>query len=256
MNPGRVNSGVKPMIESFETNLFNSMKREFEADGTLPVPSLMCIGVGGGGCNIVSELNRQKDSVKMFCLNTDQISNTKRNDVNPMTVGMEYIGDNRDSGGFVEVAKKSFKEDSPLIAVRVLKGADLVILVATLGGGTGSGGSMELVKLLKEEKVPFYIFVVRPFEFEDRRKEVADKTIEELRRETPHLKIFDNNEYDSIKEVNRALTEEIDKFVDLKTHELSDIYEKGFNQFVTEVLTERTLMIDIDVFEDSIFNKK
>lgn len=247
---------VKPMIENFEPDFHKALKREFEDDGTFPEPSVMCIGVGGGGCNIVTDLNREKESVKMFCLNTDQISNAKRNDINPMTIGMDYIRDKRDSGGFVGVAKKSFKDDSPLIAVRIIKDADLVILVATLGGGTGSGGTVQLVKLLKSEKVPFSVFVVRPFEFEDNRKEVADSTVEELRRETSDLTVFDNNEFNSIREVNRSITETINRFINRKVDFIKEIYISGMDKFLTNLVTEKTLYIDLKVTENPIFTSK
>lgn len=230
-------------------NGYNSriVMEKLKEDKAFPEPTITCIGIGGGGCNIVSRLNRSNQSLRMFCLNTDQISNAKRSDIIPVNVGECYIGENRDSGGYVSIARKAFKEDSPVISVKVLKDAELVILISTLGGGTGSGGTIQMVKLLKMEEIPFYVFVVRPFEFEDGRKEISDITLEELRRETRNIMVYDNNEFGSIREINQKIKEDVDSFVEKKLAVFKGIYANGFEQVLAEILDEKMFAIDLDV---------
>ena len=156
---------VKKVIDEKRSGLLYKVKSGLKSDRKFLEPSIVCVGIGGGGCNIVSELSNKRREVNLYCLNTDALSNAKRSDVTSVNVGADYILDNRDSGGYVEVAKKAFKEDSAMIDVQVLRRADLVLVVTTLGGGTGSGGVIEIVKLLKMENTPFKIFAVRPFEF-------------------------------------------------------------------------------------------
>lgn len=217
-------------------------------------PSIVCVGLGGGGCNIVSELSKKRREVSLFCLNTDALSNAKRSDTVSLNIGADYVLDNRDSGGYVEVAKKAFKEDSYKISRQVIRRADLVLVVATLGGGTGSGGSVEMVRFLKAENVPFKIYVVRPFEFEDNRKEIADMTLAQLRKETDHLEVYDNNEFESIREVNMRIKEDIDSTIEnqLKLYDAlygkySGTFNKMVEEILDEVLNEQVLTIDIVV---------
>lgn len=217
-------------------------------------PSIVSVGIGGGGCNIVSELSKKRKEVGLYCLNTDALSNAKRGDIVSLNIGMDYIINNRDSGGYVEVAQKAFKEDADLIDRQVLKGADLVLVVTTLGGGTGSGGTVEMVKQLKSENVPFKVFAVRPFEFEDNRKEIADRALAKLQKETDHLEVYDNNEFESIREINTRIKEDMDATIanQLKLYETlygrySDSFDRIVEETLTEVLNEDVLAIDIEV---------
>jgi|GEM_PF-3145311 cell division GTPase FtsZ len=235
------------MALNYDENFYKVLLNKLKEDRAFPEPSVTCIGIGGGGCNIVSKLNRNSSSVKTFCLNTDQISNAKRSDVTPVNIGTDYIRDKRDSGGFVKVAKKAFKDDSPEISLKVLKDTELVVIVTTLGGGTGSGGSVQIVKLLKSERIPFHVFAVRPFEFEDGRKEISDEAIEELKRETNDITFYDNNEFDSIKEINQKIKNDVDRFVQHKLAAFEVIYSDGFGLVLSEILNERQLSIDLDV---------
>ena len=245
---------VKKVIDEKRSGLLYKVKSGLKSDRKFLEPSIVCVGIGGGGCNIVSELSNKRREVNLYCLNTDALSNAKRSDVTSVNVGADYILDNRDSGGYVEVAKKAFKEDSAMIDVQVLRRADLVLVVTTLGGGTGSGGVIEIVRLLKMENTPFKIFAVRPFEFEDKRKEVADLAIAQLRKETDHLEIYDNNEFESIAEINKRIKEDMDSTIDsqLKLYDTiygkySDSFDRIIEETLDEVLNEEVLTIDIEV---------
>ena len=242
------------MIDKNRASLINKVTNGLKSGKKFLEPSVVCVGIGGGGCNIVSELDKKRKEVNLFCLNTDALSNAKRSDVVSMNIGAEYVLDNRDSGGYVEVAKKAFKEDSAFIDVQVLRRTDLVLVVTTLGGGTGSGGAVEMVKLLKRENTLFKVFAVRPFEFEDNRKEVADRALAQIRKETDHVEVYDNNEFESIGEINMRIKEDMEAIIvsQLKLYDtLYGKYNDYFNRIVEETLaeelTEQVLTIDIEV---------
>lgn len=246
------------MTDDYKTDLFKKVKTGLKEDRRYPEPSIVCVGIGGGGCNIVSELNRRRNAVRLFCLNTDTLSNAKRSEVTPFNVGVKYIMNNRDSGGYVEVAKKAFKDDADYIGIKVIKRADLVLLVIALGGGTGSGGAIEMVRLLKQENVPFRVYAVRPFEFEDNRKEIADRTLKLLWRETNQIEIYDNNEFNSIGEINKSIKEDIDSYVESKLNFFDKMYTNWFDGLLNDTLNdvlaeppdplpEKTIYIDLEV---------
>ncbi|MCL5874684.1 MAG: hypothetical protein M1161_05040 [Candidatus Thermoplasmatota archaeon] len=242
------------MIDNDRTGLLYKLTSGLKSDRKFLEPSIVCIGIGGGGCNIVSEISHKRRQVNLYCLNTDALSNAKRSDVVSLNIGADYIMSNRDSGGYVEVAKKAFKEDSALIDVQVLRRADLVLVVTTLGGGTGTGGTVEMVKLLKAENTPFKVFAVRPFEFEDNRKEVADRALSQIRKVTDHVEVYDNNEFETLRDINTRIKEDMDdtiesqlKLYDTLYGKYSDSFDRIVEETLTEVLNEKVLSIDLQI---------
>ncbi len=242
------------MIDKIRSGPLYKMMSGLKSDKKFFEPSIVCVGIGGGGCNIVSELSRKRKEVNIYCLNTDALSNAKRSDILSINIGKEYILDNRDSGGFVEVAKKAFREDSFLIDRKVIRGADLVLVVSALGGGTGSGGTLEMVKMLKEGKTPFKVFAVRPFEFEDNRKEVADRVLAQLNKETDRIEVYDNNEFESITEINLRIKDDMDSTIESQMKLYDTLYGEYRGSFDTiiedtlaEVLNEKVLAINFEV---------
>ncbi|MEM0195678.1 MAG: hypothetical protein QW364_03910 [Thermoplasmatales archaeon] len=239
------------MINLSKDEILSWLKKSLMDNEDCAEPNIVCAGIGGGGCNIVSELSRKSKNVKHYCLNTDFISNAKRSDLSQVNVGMDYILDNRDSGGYPEIGRKVFKEDGDLINYSVFSDADLIILVAALGGGTGSGGIIELVRMIKKSNTPFRVYVVRPFEFEDNRKSVADATLVQLKLETDQIEIFDNNEFQSIQEANKTIRDEIDSFISSKLFFLKGEYrnqiESMLKEELDEVMEEKELDIEIEV---------
>ncbi len=242
------------MIDEDRTGLIYKLKSGLKNDQKFLEPSIVCVGIGGGGCNIVSEISHKRREVNLYCLNTDALSNAKRSDVVSLNIGAEYIMNNRDSGGYVEVAKKAFKEDSALIDVQVLRRADLVLVVTALGGGTGTGGTVEMVKLLKAENTPFKVFAVRPFEFEDNRKEVADRALAQIRKVTDHVEVYDNNEFETLRDINARIKEDVDETIEnqLKLYDTlygkySDSFDRIVEETLSEVLNEKILSIELEI---------
>ncbi len=242
------------MIDNDRTGLLYKLTSGLKSDRKFLEPSIVCIGIGGGGCNIVSEISHKRRQVNLYCLNTDALSNAKRSDVVSLNIGADYIMSNRDSGGYVEVATKAFKEDSALIDVQVLRRADLVLVVTTLGGGTGTGGTVEMVKLLKAENTPFKVFAVRPFEFEDNRKEVADRALSQIRKVTDHVEVYDNNEFETLRDINTRIKEDMDdtiesqlKLYDTLYGKYSDSFDRIVEETLTEVLNEKVFSIDLQI---------
>ncbi|MEM3225426.1 MAG: hypothetical protein QXI13_04895, partial [Thermoplasmatales archaeon] len=112
-------------------------------------------------------------------------------------------------------------------------------------------GIIELVRMIKKSNTPFRVYVVRPFEFEDNRKSVADATLVQLKLETDQIEIFDNNEFQSIQEANKTIRDEIDSFISSKLFFLKGEYrnqiESMLKEELDEVMEEKELDIEIEV---------
>lgn len=69
------------------------------------------------------------------------------------------------SGGDASVGAQAACESESSI-LRALEGSALAVLVAGLGGGTGSGVAPEAARLAKEQGAYVVSVVIRPFRFE------------------------------------------------------------------------------------------
>ncbi|MDR2177841.1 MAG: cell division protein FtsZ [Treponema sp.] len=132
-----------------------------------PAPVLIkVIGVGGGGTNAV---NRMIESglagVEFITINTDlQDLVQKSKAAVKIQIGQKLTG-GRGAGGNPEKGEKAANEDYELIREHV-KGADMVVLTAGMGGGTGTGAAPVIAKAAREEGVLTIAVVTKPFGFE------------------------------------------------------------------------------------------
>jgi cell division protein FtsZ len=77
---------------------------------------------------------------------------------------------------------KAAQVDAEKIA-EVVKGTDLVFLIAGLGGGTGSGAAPVIAEIASQNGAVVIAFVTLPFSFEGgRRRKQAEEALTELRR--------------------------------------------------------------------------
>jgi len=73
------------------------------------------------------------------------------------------------SGGCREAGEKAFRENKTAVRER-LNRSGLLIAVAGLGGGVGSGAAPALCRLALEAGVPVLAILTRPFEFEGKKR--------------------------------------------------------------------------------------
>lgn len=114
--------------------------------------NIKIFGVGGAGCNVINNIYSHRqwpNEVQIFALNTD-IKALKKiaNISNAYLLGKKTLR-GAGSGGDPEIAKVCVQDDKEAIK-DVLKGTDLLFIVAGLGKGTGSGASPEIAKIAKE----------------------------------------------------------------------------------------------------------
>jgi cell division protein FtsZ len=150
---------------------------EFEIKKT----KIRIIGIGGGGGNIVSEI-AQKLKKSSFCIaNTDYqaLRNAPKN-VTTFQFG-EKVTHGLGTGMDPRVAEEAAAEDREKIK-KLLEGQDLVVIVSSLGGGTGSGAAPVFAQISKSLGNLTYGIFTMPFVFEGAKKnEIARNSLEKLR---------------------------------------------------------------------------
>lgn len=135
------------------------------------------IGVGGGGNNAVSNMMEANiEGVEFIVANTD-LQALKASSINNKI----QLGVGLGAGSNPEIGKMAAIESKDKI-VDILEDADMVFVVAGMGGGTGTGAAPIIANVAKERGALTVGVVTKPFLFEGKvRSRQADEGIKELK---------------------------------------------------------------------------
>ncbi len=145
------------------------------------------IGIGGGGCSIVSEIAPRIKRVDFVSANTD----TRALKQSGKKVKKFHFGEESThglgTGMNVELGEAAAQQAKDKIK-GLFEGQDFCIIIASLGGGTGSGATPTFSKISKRMNcLTFGIFTL-PFSFEGEKKmEIAKESLKKIK---PHLNSF------------------------------------------------------------------
>ncbi|HUW71812.1 MAG TPA: cell division protein FtsZ [Candidatus Humimicrobiaceae bacterium] len=165
---------------------------EVEKVSTLKRTKIRVIGIGGGGGNIVSELAQGVKRASFFAANTDmQALKEISRKVERFPFGQSFTR-GLGTGMNLELAETAGQNEKERIK-KILQGQDLVILIASLGGGTGSGAAPIFAKISKSLGNLTYGIFTLPFKFEGEKKmEIAKSALDNLRPKLNSITILPN----------------------------------------------------------------
>src|SRR5690606_30189938 len=145
-----------------------------------PNAVIKVVGVGGGGGNAVAHMvNAGVEGVEFITANTDAQAIKQCGAKLQLQLGSN-VTKGLGAGANPEVGRQAALEDRER-RVGSLDGADMVLITAGMGGGTGTGAAPVVAQLAKELGILTVAVVTKPFPFEGRRRmQVALKGIEEL----------------------------------------------------------------------------
>ena len=150
------------------------------------------IGIGGGGSSIVSEIAQKVKKISFVVANTDlRALRESAKKARHFQFG-QSITAGLGTGMSVELGKIAAENEKERIK-ELLKGIDFCILVACLGGGTGSGAAPIFAKISRNlGNITYGIFTL-PFKFEGEKKmEIAKDCIEKLKPNLNAITIIPN----------------------------------------------------------------
>ncbi|MCM2274973.1 MAG: cell division protein FtsZ [Candidatus Didemnitutus sp.] len=156
----------------------NELPLEAMAD---PDVAIKLIGVGGGGSNAVDRLKMENlERLQLAVVNTDAKALASSPVQDKILIGTG-ITRGLSAGGDPALGYQAASDDREKLAA-VVRDADLIFLVAGLGGGTGSGATPVVAELAREAGALVIAFVTMPFSFEGgRRRKQAEEALQELR---------------------------------------------------------------------------
>jgi cell division protein FtsZ len=142
---------------------------------------LKLIGIGGGGSNAVDRLKMENlDRLQLAVVNTDFKALSASPVQEKILIGAASTR-GLSAGGDPAIGYAAADADRDKLNVLV-RGTDLVFIVAGLGGGTGSGAAPVVAEAAMEAGALVIAFVTMPFSFEGgRRRKQAEDALAELR---------------------------------------------------------------------------
>jgi cell division protein FtsZ len=143
--------------------------------------TIKVLGVGGAGCNAVNHLARESFAgVSFAVMNTDAPALAQSPVPAKLNLGAKSTR-GLGAGGDPERGRAAAEEDGAQIRA-LCEGADVVFVVAGLGGGTGTGAGPVVARVAKETGALVLSIVMLPFDCEgSRRTRQAQLGLHELK---------------------------------------------------------------------------
>ncbi len=154
---------------------------------------IVIMGIGGAGSNTITRLNAiGVDSVETVAVNTDAQHLLTTVADRKLLLGKELCGGNG-SGGDPQIGEEAAKESVDELE-QYLKGADILFLMAGLGGGTGTGASPIIAEVGKKVGAVVVSIVTLPFSAEGtKKKEIAMKGLAKLAESSDTIVVVNND---------------------------------------------------------------
>lgn len=183
------------------------------------------IGVGGGGGNIVSEISSRVQRFDFVGANTDsQALRELPRKVKSFSFGQDLTA-GLGCGMDAELGERAAKAEKEKIK-SLLEGSDICIVVAALGGGTGSGAASTFAEVSQEVRSLTVGIFTMPFAFEgEKRRQIAETALEKI-KPFVNAYVVIPNEYifrvidqktpfkEALSAVNRKLASALEGFMD------------------------------------------
>ncbi len=184
-------------------------KRQKSDEDSLKRINVKIVGVGGGGGSIISSISSNLKKVSFAAINTD-IRALKEATKNKKVKGVSF-GKNLTSGLGTgmnkDLGKRAAEEDIEEIK-KLFKDQDIVIFVASLGGGTSSGAMPIFAKAAKEMGALTYGLFTLPFPFEGEKKmKIAKEAVGETKDNLDAITILPNEKIFEIVDKSTPLKE-------------------------------------------------
>lgn len=201
--------------------------------GTINPTKIKIIGCGGGGSSAVQRMIEDGVSgVEFVVLNTDKQALHKSTAELRVPIGQKITG-GLGAGGNPKVGEDAALEDTERLKL-VLNGANMVVVTAGMGGGTGTGSAPVVAQLAHEAGILTIAVVTTPFDFEGtvRMKNAMDG-LAKLRKHVDSLIVLPNDKiFKAMKpETDRKLTFR-DQFI------LADLLLCAGVKGLTEIITK------------------
>jgi len=151
-------------------------------------------GIGGAGNNAVDSMYKSGrfENVTLIAANTD-VQDLERIEADKKIILGNITSGGLGAGFHPESGRRAAIESREDI-IASIKDADFLIIMAGLGGGTGTGATPEIIKIAQELEVLVLTVGIMPFEFEGQiRKRIAQSGLNSVRELSDAYVVFSND---------------------------------------------------------------
>lgn len=172
---------------------------------TVKKTKIRVIGIGGGAGNIISEIASKMEKATFVAANTDpKALKTVSRKVTRFQFG-QGLTHGLGTGMNPELGREAALQEKDKIK-KLMEGQDLCVLVACLGGGTGSGAAPIFAKISKSLGNLTYGIFTLPFKFEGEKKvEIARDALKKVKGYLNAFSIIPNERVFQIIDKNTPL---------------------------------------------------
>lgn len=160
------------------------------------------LGVGRAGCTIISSLQSLiENTADLFHIHSQDEYLTNLQATNKISIGISET-QNLGTNGEPYLGRKCAEDHKELIT-KTLGSYDIVFIVAGLGGGTGSGATPYIAKLLQELGILTISIISLPFSFEgDRKRRIALSAFQKIKLSGDSTVVVNNDYILKSKQIN------------------------------------------------------
>ena len=196
------------------------------------------IGVGNGGCNAVNRMIEDGlQGVDFIAMNTDSQALSRSKAETKLILG-ERITGGLGAGTDPEKGAEAAREDMARIE-ELVANTDLVFIVSSFGGGTGTGASPVIAEISKRSGALTIGVITKPFEMEGTlRMKRAESGIDKIMPVIDSLIIIPNENLYSMLDSDSTSFEDALSIVD-------DVLRQGV-QGVSDIITQSGEGINVD----------
>lgn len=150
------------------------------------------VGLGGAGCKIIDRAAANlTDGPTLAAVDTDSKLLRRSHASAKLRIGASCVK-GFGTGGDINLGKQAAEGDIESIR-NLFADADLAVLVAGLGGGTGTGAAPVILNAARDQGATTICFATLPFKFEGtQRLDKAEQTVAELRESADALIVVPN----------------------------------------------------------------
>ena len=203
------------------------------------VVTIKIIGVGGGGNSVIERIAEGNElDVELIAINTDakQLAYMEEAGIKALAIGRD-LTKGLGTGGVADLGEAAAKGDEAKIK-EVLKGADLVFVTASMGGGAGTGAAPVVAKIAKDMGILTVGVVTVPFSFEGaRKKRVANEGIAKMQGNLDALIVVHNDNLMKLPENKHMTLVNAFKAAD-------DVLRRAINCIAELILTTGEINVD------------
>lgn len=169
-------------------------------DSTLNNAKVKVFGVGGAGGNTVNRMvGMNIEGVEYYAVNTDAMALDLSKADHKIAIGQKTTK-TLGAGAKPEVGRKAAEENIDDLK-EAMNGADLVVITAGMGGGTGTGAAPVVGAVARELGILTVAVVTKPFRHEGPvRSRNAEKGIQNLRENVDTMIVVDNKKLKKVVE--------------------------------------------------------